>query len=75
MLVYKYQRPYGLIAEVEATKLPPLPAGYTASIEVGVPVIDVYWDIVDPDDEVVANGFESSQPSAIFAIYKATQAL
>jgi len=75
MVIHKYRRPYGLVAEIEATRLPPLPAGYTASIEVGVPIIGVYWDIVDCDDEVVTNGFESSQPRTIFAIYKAAQAL
>jgi len=75
VLVHKYQRPYGLVAEIEATRLPPLPAGDTASIEVGVPLIGVYWDIVDPDDEVIANGFESSEPRAVLAIYQAAQAL
>lgn len=73
MLIHKYQRPYGLVAEV--TIIGRLPEGHEASVEVAVPGIGAYWEIMDNEEEVIANGFESSEHRAYFAIYQASQAL
>jgi hypothetical protein len=73
MLIYKYQRPYGLVAEVSIKG--DLPERYEATVEVAVPGIGAYWEIIDDDEEVVANGFESSARKAYLAIYVAALAL
>jgi hypothetical protein len=73
MLIHKYHRPYGRVAEV--TIKGDLPERYEATVEVGVPAVRVYWEILDDEEEVIANGFESSARKAYFAIYQASQAL
>jgi hypothetical protein len=73
MRIHKYQRPHGLVVEV--TIIGDLPERYEASVEVAVPGVGAYWEILDDEEEVIANGFESSAPKAYFAIYQAVLAL
>jgi hypothetical protein len=73
MLIHKYQRPHGLVAEVSIVGH--LPEGHEASVEVSVPGIGVYWEILKDEEQIIANGFESSPRKAYLAIYIAAQAL
>jgi hypothetical protein len=73
MLIYKYERPFGLVAEVSIKG--DLPERYEATVEVAVPGVGAYWEILDDHEEVIANGFESSARKAYFAIYQAALAL
>jgi len=73
MLICKYQRPHGLVAEVTING--DLPERYVATVEVAVPGVGAYWEILDAGEEVVANGFESSARKAYLAIYIAALAL
>ena len=68
MRVYPYQRPHGLTAQVTVER--DLPLSYEASVEVGVPGVGAYWDIIDDDGELVANGFAPSEREAYLAIYE-----
>jgi hypothetical protein len=73
MLIHKYQRRCGLVAEV--TIKGDLPERYEATVEVVVPRVEVYWEILTDEEEVAANGFEASARKAYFAIYIAALAL